>query len=76
MTVAVAARRQGVGTALTQARVEQLLGRTECVYYAAEPDNVATIELHRRLGFVPCGTVTLPGADHSLTLHRLPLRSD
>lgn len=68
VTVAAAHRRAGVGLALTEARLKQL-GRVP-VYYAAEPDNAATIRLHERLGFVPAGTVTLPGSDQRLSLFR------
>jgi ribosomal protein S18 acetylase RimI-like enzyme len=45
-------RRGGVGINLTIARLEVLRGLTDEVFYVADPANIATIELHRRLGFV------------------------
>jgi ribosomal protein S18 acetylase RimI-like enzyme len=45
-------RRDGVGTGLTIARLDVLRGLTDEVFYVADPANIATIELHRRLGFV------------------------
>ena len=47
-------------------------GVTDVVYYAAESDNVATLELHANLGFSPTGRwVNVAGAERPLTLHRL-----
>lgn len=68
VTVAPEHRRRGVGVALTIARLERLPG--EVVYYAAEPENFATIALHERLGFVACGLVTLTGQPRLLALFR------
>jgi ribosomal protein S18 acetylase RimI-like enzyme len=67
-------RRRGVGTALTRVRLDRLRGKTKIVYYAAEPDNLATLELHALLGFSPTGRlVNVPGAERPLTLHRLAM---
>ena len=44
-------RRRGLATRLTQLRLEWLFGRTDCVYYFCDHDNVASIELHRTFGF-------------------------
>ena len=68
VTVALAHRRCGVGMALTAARLARLPGVT--VYYAAEPENEATIRLHQRFGFVRDGELTLPGGDRPLALFR------
>ncbi len=68
VTVAPQYRRRGIGLALTEARLERLFG--EVVYYAAEPENTATIALHERLGFRSWGEVTLPGQVQPLTLFR------
>lgn len=47
---------------------------TDVVYYAAEPENIATLELHSLLGFSPAGQmVNVPGAEHPLTLHHLAM---
>lgn len=67
-------RRLGVGTALTRVRLERLQGKTDVVYYAAESDNIATLELHSLFGFSPTGqVVNVPGAERPLTLHRLAM---
>jgi aminoglycoside 6'-N-acetyltransferase I len=67
-------RRRGVGTALTHVRLDRLRGKTDVVYYAAEPENIATLELHSRFGFSPTGRlVNVPGAERPLTLHRLAM---
>jgi ribosomal protein S18 acetylase RimI-like enzyme len=44
-------RRDGIGTSLTSARLEALKGETNAVYYLADPQNEATIGLHRHFGF-------------------------
>jgi ribosomal protein S18 acetylase RimI-like enzyme len=68
VTVAPEYRRRGIGLALTTERLKRLRG--EVVHYAAEPENMATIALHERLGFAACGPVTLPGQDRQLVLFR------
>lgn len=68
VTVAGEHRRIGVALALTQARLERL-GDVP-VHYAAEPENIATISLHERLGFRRAGDITLPGGDRPLLLFR------
>ena len=45
-------RRRGVGSALTRRRLDWIGGRTDRAYYFANARNDASIELHRRLGFV------------------------
>ena len=67
-------RREGVGKLLTIARIEKLSEVTDTIYYRAEPDNKATIELHSRLGFKSIGTVR-SGGKH-FTLFNLELFSD
>lgn len=72
VTVHPDCRRRGVGTAVTRIRLDRLRDVTDVVYYAADPDNVATLELHAHFGFAPTGRwVDVPGADRPLTLHRL-----
>jgi ribosomal protein S18 acetylase RimI-like enzyme len=73
LTVAPWARRRGVGTLLTQARINRLRDLTDSVFYAAEEENEPTLILHRRLGFVPIGTVWLPGHERALILERLSM---
>lgn len=70
-------RRHGVGTELTRVRLDRLRGVTDVVYYAAEPDNVATLGLHALLAFSPTGRwVNVAGAERPLTLHRLVMQRD
>jgi ribosomal protein S18 acetylase RimI-like enzyme len=64
-------RRQGLGTLLTSARIDELRQVTKTIYYRAEPDNRATIDLHARLGFTKVGTMQSDGRD--FTLYRLGL---
>ncbi|MCZ6573022.1 MAG: GNAT family N-acetyltransferase [Planctomycetota bacterium] len=45
-------RRRGIGHALTQARLHWVEGRAACAYYFASAQNRATIDLHKKLGFV------------------------
>jgi ribosomal protein S18 acetylase RimI-like enzyme len=59
-------RRRGIGRLLTIARIEQLRQLTDVIYYRAEPDNQATIDLHSRLGFERVGIVLRDGKDFSL----------
>jgi aminoglycoside 6'-N-acetyltransferase I len=51
VTVAPEHRRQGVGAALTAARLAWLAPRTAVVHYLVNAANTASIELHRRWGF-------------------------
>ena len=51
ITVAPAARRRGVGAALTQARMDWVSGRASFVCYVVNATNAASIALHRRWGF-------------------------
>lgn len=75
VTVGPDYRRRGVGAALTRVRLDRLRRVTDVVYYAAEPDNIATLELHSRFGFSPTGrVVNVPGAERPLTLHRLTMK--
>ncbi len=71
MTVADSARRQGIGEALTRARIALLEALTTTLYYRAEPDNDATIRLHAKLGFVPAGETTLGEAGERHLVFRL-----
>lgn len=74
LTVAAGYRRRGLGRRLVLERLARLMARgAEAVHYAAEPDNAATIALHRALGFAPAGTVRLPGHDAPLLLESLAL---
>lgn len=45
-------RRRGVGTALTDARVRWAAGRADAVLFVVNPANRASLDLHRRWGFV------------------------
>lgn len=45
-------RRRGIGRALTQARLDWALARGEDVYYFANEQNCASLDLHKQLGFV------------------------
>lgn len=68
VTVESGYRRRGVGLRLITARLERLEGQV--VRYAAAPENVGTIALHERLGFIPCGSVTFAGQHEALLLFR------
>lgn len=46
------ARRSGLGTALTRARLDWINGRAREAWFFANAQNHASIDLHRRLGFV------------------------
>ena len=72
LAVARAQRRRGIGRALTQARLARLVGEG-VVFYAAEPDNGGTIQLHQQLGFRRVGELSLGGHDRPLALFRLDL---
>jgi ribosomal protein S18 acetylase RimI-like enzyme len=71
LTVSFSARRLGIGTLLTKDRLERLRATTEVVYYAADDRNGAVRELHRRLGFLPIGTIRLSGEKRELILEKL-----
>ena len=65
-------RRKGIGKLLTIARIDRLRQVTDIIYYRAESDNKATIDLHSRLGFERVGTVFRDGKEFilfSLELH-------
>ena len=51
MDVAEAARRRGIGRALTRARVAWLRERTSRIWYFVRCDNHASIALHAEFGF-------------------------
>jgi ribosomal protein S18 acetylase RimI-like enzyme len=51
LLVAPEFRRDGIGSRLTSARLEALRAETKTVFYLADPENQATISLHRRFGF-------------------------
>ena len=59
-------RRQGLGELLTVARIDEMRRVANVIYYRAEPDNLATIELHSRLGFQRIGSVERDGKEYSL----------
>jgi ribosomal protein S18 acetylase RimI-like enzyme len=59
-------RREGLGTLLTVARIDELRQVTDTIYYRAEPGNHATIDMHSRLGFEKVGTVNRDGRDFTL----------
>ena len=64
--------RQGVATRLTTGRLMWLETRSPDVFYVANPDNVASIELHRKLEFKEVRRdVSIPPALTGLTLFRL-----
>ncbi|WP_284983553.1 GNAT family N-acetyltransferase [Arthrobacter sp. efr-133-TYG-118] len=52
VTVRPEHRRGGIGTALTQARLDWIWQRAPEAWYVVNASNVASIELHRRWGFV------------------------
>jgi ribosomal protein S18 acetylase RimI-like enzyme len=72
LMVSPAYRRGGIGRLLTIARVDKLRQQTDIIYFRAEPDNKATIDLHARLGFERVGIVLRDGKEFalfSLALH-------
>ncbi|KRF08638.1 GCN5 family acetyltransferase [Arthrobacter sp. Soil782] len=52
VTVTPNLRRRGIGIALTQARLEWIWHRSMDAWYVVNPSNSASIELHRRWGFI------------------------
>lgn len=59
-------QRQGLGTLLTSARIDELRQVTDVIYYRSEPDNLATIDMHSRLGFREIGIAQRDGRDFTL----------
>ncbi|MEO7586595.1 MAG: GNAT family N-acetyltransferase [Arachnia sp.] len=49
-------RRKGLGSVLTNARLEWIWERSHCAFYFTDAVNTASIELHRHFGFVPIAT--------------------
>jgi Ala-tRNA(Pro) deacylase len=76
LVVDPAARRQGIGRALTEARLAWIDARGGEALYWTDDDNVASIELHRALGFEPIARdfvfVTPFRDDRPKTLYRRP----
>jgi ribosomal protein S18 acetylase RimI-like enzyme len=66
LMVSPAHRRKGLGQLLTIARIDELRQVTDLIYYRAEHDNQATIELHSRLGFKSIGSVQSDGREFAL----------
>ena len=72
------ARRRGVGRALTEARLAWIGDRAREAWYFANVRNTASLELHRRLGFVEVTRsfwypeVTFEGGEGVLCRVRLP----
>lgn len=66
LLVSPAHRRRGLGRLLTTARIDGLRQMTDVVYYRADPDNQATIDLHARLGFKEIGSVVRGGKAFTL----------
>jgi aminoglycoside 6'-N-acetyltransferase I len=55
VTVAPTWRRNGVGSALTQSRIAWVRERADEVYYFANAQNTASLDLHRAWGFEEIG---------------------
>lgn len=70
LLVAPEYRRHGVGNLLTVAQLQALKVETNVAFYVADPDNIATIRLHRQLGFVEERSVVRQGR------HQLLFRID
>jgi ribosomal protein S18 acetylase RimI-like enzyme len=66
LLVAPGHRRKGLGKLLTIARIDALRQVANEIYYLAEPDNLATIDLHSRLGFKEIGSVERDGKEFTL----------
>ena len=49
-------RRRGLGSVLTNARLEWIWERSHRAFYFTDAVNTASIELHRHFGFVPIAT--------------------
>jgi ribosomal protein S18 acetylase RimI-like enzyme len=64
MIVAPPLRRRGIGTELTRHRLAWIAERADEAYYFANSLNLASIDLHRRLGFVElCRPFRFPGCE-------------
>ncbi|MGB3762747.1 MAG: GNAT family N-acetyltransferase [Ornithinimicrobium sp.] len=62
LVVMPAARRHGLGAALTKQRIARMSPPTQEIWYFANLRNRASIALHQRLGFVQqARTFTIPG---------------
>ena len=71
-------RRMGLGALLTQARLEHIFTRADEVLYFTHQENVASIELHRRIGFQELGRgLRFAGAqlNNRHIIYHLPLSS-
>jgi aminoglycoside 6'-N-acetyltransferase I len=55
VTVHPGVRRMGCGTALTRARLAWIWERSDTAYYVANENNVASVRMHRPLGFEEIG---------------------
>jgi len=73
VTVAPAWRRRGIGEALTRARLQLLAPQASRVHYLADPENIATIALHAKLGFTRTHLVSLDAEDRPLAHYQLDL---
>jgi ribosomal protein S18 acetylase RimI-like enzyme len=63
LIVAPSERRQGIGRALTIARLDWIAERASCAYYFANARNEVSLALHRELGFADVTTdFAFPGA--------------
>jgi ribosomal protein S18 acetylase RimI-like enzyme len=68
--------RQGLATRLTTERLAWAAARSSEIFYLAKPDNVASIAMHRKLGFQETARdVFIPPALSGLTLFHLSLAS-
>lgn len=76
VTVAPAWRRRGIGEALTRARLQVLATQASRVHYLADPENIATIALHAKLGFTRTRLVSLDAEDRPLAHYQLDLARD
>lgn len=81
LVVAPAWRRRGIGEALTTTRMGWVAQRADAAWCFANARNGATLDLHRRLGFVEVSRrftfpgVTFAGGDGVLLRARLPSRT-
>lgn len=68
--------RRGLATRLTNERLTWAAARCSEIFYVANPDNAASIEMHRKLGFEEIARdVSIPPALSGLTLFRLPFEA-
>lgn len=73
MTVPASGRRQGIGGALIEARLQLLAQRTSTVHYLADPANLATISLHAKFGFTMTHRLALKSEDLQLDHYQLDM---